>query len=58
MTDYTGRYFSQSLKERDPAVYDSIKDELERQQSEIELIASENIVSKAVMEASRHRAGL
>tara|TARA_R110002020_G_scaffold383553_4_gene594197 strand:- start:139 stop:1425 length:1287 start_codon:yes stop_codon:yes gene_type:complete len=51
MTDYTGRYFSQSLKERDPAVYDSIKDELERQQSEIELIASENIVSKAVMEA-------
>jgi glycine hydroxymethyltransferase len=51
MTDYTGRYFSQSLKERDPAVYDSIRDELERQQSEIELIASENIVSKAVMEA-------
>lgn len=51
MTDYTGRYFSQSLKDRDPAVYDSIKDELERQQSEIELIASENIVSKAVMEA-------
>ncbi len=51
MTDYTGRYFSQSLKERDPAVYDSIKDELERQQHEIELIASENIVSKAVMEA-------
>lgn len=51
MTDYTGRYFSQSLEERDPAVYDSIKDELERQQSEIELIASENIVSKAVMEA-------
>lgn len=51
MTDYTGRYFSQSLKDRDPAVYDSIKDELERQQHEIELIASENIVSKAVMEA-------
>jgi len=51
MTDYTGRYFSQSLKERDPAVYESIRDELERQQSEIELIASENIVSKAVMEA-------
>ena len=51
MTDYTGRYFSQTLKERDPAIYDSIRDELERQQSEIELIASENIVSKAVMEA-------
>eukprot|EP00919_Chromeraceae_sp_WS-2016_P027601 GHVR01065527.1.p1 GENE.GHVR01065527.1~~GHVR01065527.1.p1 ORF type:complete len:276 (+),score=18.46 GHVR01065527.1:577-1404(+) len=51
MTEYTGRYFSQSLKDRDPAVYETIKDELDRQQHEIELIASENIVSKAVMEA-------
>ena len=44
-------YFSQSLKDRDPELYASMQDELHRQQHEIELIASENIVSKAVLEA-------
>jgi len=44
-------YFSQSLKDRDPDLYASMQDELDRQQHEIELIASENIVSQAVMEA-------
>ncbi len=44
-------YFSQSLKDRDPELYVSMKDELDRQQHEIELIASENIVSQAVLEA-------
>ncbi|WP_084396156.1 serine hydroxymethyltransferase [Henriciella aquimarina] len=45
------RFFSASLEDSDPAVADAIAKELERQQHEIELIASENIVSKAVLEA-------
>ncbi|TBW39727.1 serine hydroxymethyltransferase [Siculibacillus lacustris] len=44
-------FFSQGLAESDPALFRSIEDELARQQGEIELIASENIVSKAVLEA-------
>lgn len=44
-------FFSQALADRDPALFASITDELVRQQDEIELIASENIVSRAVMEA-------
>lgn len=44
-------FFNQGLAERDPAVHASIKDELGRQRHQIELIASENIVSRAVMEA-------
>src|SRR5210317_873628 len=39
------------LKSLDPDVYSAIKNELERQRYYLELIASENIVSKAVMEA-------
>ncbi len=44
-------YFSQDLKDRDPELFASMQDELDRQQHEIELIASENIVSNAVLEA-------
>ena len=44
-------YFDKDLSLRDPALYNSIKLELERQQQHIELIASENIVSKAVLDA-------
>ncbi|MGD1883393.1 MAG: serine hydroxymethyltransferase [Paracoccaceae bacterium] len=44
-------FFTQSLAERDPELCGSIRDELGRQRDEIELIASENIVSAAVMEA-------
>lgn len=44
-------FFTQSLADRDPELYASITNELGRQRSEIELIASENIVSAAVMEA-------
>lgn len=40
-----------SLKEADSAIFEAIEEELYRQQSQIELIASENIVSSAVMEA-------
>ncbi|WP_298912769.1 serine hydroxymethyltransferase [uncultured Algimonas sp.] len=50
-TAYVERFFSQSLAERDPELFASMADELKRQQQEIELIASENIVSHAVMEA-------
>lgn len=44
-------FFSTSLADADPALFKSITDELDRQQNQIELIASENIVSKAVLEA-------
>ncbi len=45
------KYFTQSLAEADPAVMESLTKEMGRQQGEIELIASENIVSRAVLEA-------
>src|ERR1700761_5682288 len=44
-------FFTAGLAEIDPEVAHSIADELGRQQGKIELIASENIVSKAVLEA-------
>ena len=44
-------YFDKNLSLRDPDLYNSIKLELQRQQQHIELIASENIVSKAVLDA-------
>jgi len=44
-------FFTESLSSRDPELFSSITDELGRQRNEIELIASENIVSAAVMEA-------
>src|SRR5262249_47489481 len=43
--------FTASLAEADPEIADVITRELSRQRDEIELIASENIVSKAVLEA-------
>lgn len=44
-------FFTDSLRSTDPALQKAIDQELGRQQHEIELIASENIVSAAVMEA-------
>ena len=44
-------FFTKTLAERDPEVFKAIGDELRRQQDQIELIASENIVSRAVLEA-------
>ncbi|TYC66962.1 serine hydroxymethyltransferase [Stappia sp. BW2] len=44
-------FFTRSLAEADPDIFDTIGKELGRQQHEIELIASENIVSRAVLEA-------
>ena len=45
-------FFSASLAESDPEVAGMVGRELKRQQDEIELIASENIVSRAVLEAA------
>jgi glycine hydroxymethyltransferase len=44
-------FFTESLASRDPELFASITAELGRQRDEIELIASENIVSRAVLEA-------
>jgi glycine hydroxymethyltransferase len=47
----SSRFFSASLADTDPAIAAAIGRELARQQDGIELIASENIVSRAVLEA-------
>ena len=44
-------FFEKSLSKSDPELFKAINDELIRQQNHIELIASENIVSQAVLEA-------
>ncbi len=46
-----GGFFTDSLEQADPELFGAVKDELHRQQTQIELIASENIVSRAVLEA-------
>lgn len=48
----TNGFFTQSLSQRDPEIAGWIAKELGRQQDKIELIASENITSKAVLEAT------
>ena len=47
----TTAFFSEPLEQRDPEIFGAIRSELGRQRHEIELIASENIVSRAVLEA-------
>ena len=44
-------FFTASLEESDPEIADAVRRELSRQRHEIELIASENIVSAAVLQA-------
>ncbi|MEG3149122.1 serine hydroxymethyltransferase [Sphingomonas sp. ZT3P38] len=44
-------FFTRGLAEADPAVFGGVGHELKREQTQIELIASENIVSKAVLQA-------
>jgi glycine hydroxymethyltransferase len=48
----TSRFFKAHLSETDPEVFAAIQKEFGRQQHEIELIASENIVSQAVLDAA------
>src|SRR3954452_2914354 len=45
-------FFTRHLKDADPEGYSAVEHEAERQQNEIELIASENIVSRAVLDAA------
>ncbi|GGD80599.1 serine hydroxymethyltransferase [Caballeronia grimmiae] len=47
----TARFFAETLQDRDPVIASEITLELRRQQTQIEMIASENIVSAAVMQA-------
>ncbi|WP_139413310.1 serine hydroxymethyltransferase [Bartonella mastomydis] len=49
--DAQKRFFNDNLQTVDGAIFNAIRGEFERQQHEIELIASENIVSRAVLEA-------
>ncbi len=44
-------FFTRSLQQTDDAVFAALRREIDREQYQIELIASENIVSKAVLEA-------
>jgi len=44
-------FFNDAINIADPEVYETLKKELKRQQNQIELIASENITSKAVLNA-------
>ena len=48
---YINNFFNRSLKQSDPDLHLSITKELERQKTHLELIASENIVSQAVLDA-------
>ena len=49
--DAASRLFRTALRDSDPELFAAITDELRRQQQQVELIASENIVSRAVLEA-------
>ncbi len=51
MSQQTSDFFNLGLAQADPEVAQAIGDEFKRQQEKIELIASENIVSRAVLEA-------
>ena len=51
MTSSLSQFFNADLADTDPALAQAIDKELTRQRDEIELIASENIVSRAVMQA-------
>ena len=46
------RFFKAHVSETDPEIFSAIQKEFGRQQHEIELIASENIVSQAVLDAA------
>ncbi|MCV9962577.1 serine hydroxymethyltransferase [Pararhizobium sp. BT-229] len=54
MTVQTQEYFKTSVQDRDPLIAQALENESRRQQDQIELIASENIVSRAVLDALGH----
>lgn len=47
-------FFNQSIAQSDPLIHEALQNELGRQQDHLELIASENIVSRAVLDALGH----
>jgi len=51
INNYLNNFFDEGLATADKEIFQSINQEFNRQQNHIELIASENIVSKAVLEA-------
>lgn len=50
----TSDFFSNGIEQADPVVAQALQSELQRQQNQIELIASENIVSRAVLDVLGH----
>ena len=52
MTTAPDRFWTDTLEQADPEVFAAVRKELARQQEKIELIASENIASRAVLEAT------
>ena len=54
MTEQTNAHFNSPVHEFDPIVAQALENERARQQNQIELIASENIVSRAVLDALGH----
>ena len=51
INSFLSKFFEKDLRKSDSEIFKSVNQELSRQQNHIELIASENIVSKAVLEA-------
>ncbi len=51
-TPAADRFWNDTLEQADPEVFAAVRGELKRQQDKIELIASENIASRAVLEAA------
>ncbi len=51
MNQHLNNFFNQPLEEVDPEIFGAIRSELGRQRHDIELIASENVTSRAVLEA-------
>ncbi|AGT11315.1 serine hydroxymethyltransferase [Paracoccus aminophilus] len=54
MNDLTKSFFNASVQETDPLIAEALANERKRQMNQIELIASENIVSQAVLDALGH----
>ena len=56
-SDDSAAHVSRSLAESDPAVREALDNETRRQRTQVEFIASENIMSRAVREALGHEMG-
>lgn len=54
MTQHTNAHFNTPVHAHDPIIAEALDNERARQQNQIELIASENIVSRAVLDALGH----